>query len=98
MAPNPAKRANQIAEKQLELAEQQEADRKKKEREEEQKKADARANATSVRTSANMAYSNNFQVSTDFTTGRDGSYSLLTAGGTPSAINSLLGSDQSTLG
>ena len=98
MAPNPAKRSNQIAEKQYQLNKQQHDEDEKRRKEEEANKAAAQANALNARTSANKAYANTLQVTTDFTMGREGNYSLLTAGGTPSVINSLLGSDQSTLG
>lgn len=93
-----AKLANQIA--MMQLIEQQRQYNEQKAKEEAKKKA-AQSNALGSRKSANMAYSNNFNQATDFTTGQEGNgYSLLTAGGTPSVIGTLLGGDQqnTTLG
>jgi len=93
-----AKMANMIA--MMQLAEQQRQYNEQKAKEEAKKKA-AQSNAAGSRRSANMAYSNNFNQATDFTTGQTGTgYSLLTAGGTPSVIGTLLGGDQqnTTLG
>lgn len=95
MGSNPAKQANQIAQASLDESKRQYNEQRARE---DEKKATAKANALNSRTSANMAYSNNFQLSTDYTMGREGNYSLLTASGTPSVIGTLLGSDQSTLG
>ena len=94
-----AKQGNAIA--MMQLAEQQRQYNEQKAKEEAKKDA-AKSNALGSRQSANMAYSNNFNQATDFTTGSDGTgYSLLTAGGTPSVIGTMLsGNDQysSTLG
>ncbi len=93
-----AKQANRIA--QMQLAEQKRQYEEQKAKEKAKKDA-AQSNALGSRRSANMAYSNNFNQATDFTTGHDGiGYSLLTAGGTPSVIGTLLGGDQqnTTLG
>ena len=93
-----AKMANQIAMMQLSEQQRQYNEQKAKEK---AKKDAAQSNALGSRKSANMAYSNNFNQATDFTTGQEGNgYSLLTAGGTPSVIGTLLGGDQqnTTLG
>lgn len=99
MGGNAAKKANNIAAASLAESQRQYAEQQA---EKERAKATARANAQGSRTSANMAYSNNFFQSTDYTTGADGSsYSLLTAGGTPSILGSMLGTSmgmQDTLG
>ena len=86
-----AKQGNAIAEASLQEQQRQYAEQQAKER---VKKEAARSNALGSRKSANMAYSNNFNQSTDFTTGTDGTgYSLLTAGGTPSIIGTMLSGD-----
>ena len=93
-----AKMANQIAMMQLSEQQRQYNEQKAKEK---AKKDAAQSNAAGSRQSANMAYSNNFNQATDFTTGHDGTgYSLLTAGGSPSVIGTLLGGGQqnTTLG
>lgn len=94
-----AKTGNAIAQASLEESKRQ---YREQQAEKERQKATAKANAFGTRKSTNMAYSNNFFQSTDFTTGADGqNYSLLTAGGTPSIIgqlNTSLGQDVSTLG
>ena len=90
-----AKKGNQIAQATLAETKRQYAEQQA---EKERNKANAKANAGNVRQSANMAYSNNFQTATDFTSGKDGHYSLLTAGGTESVIADLLGGSNSTLG
>lgn len=95
MASNPAERANNIAQASLDESKRQYNEQKAKEAAQKEK---AKANAVGARQSGNMAYSNNFQTPTDFTTGREGSYSLLTAGGTSSIIGSLLGTDDTLLG
>lgn len=88
-----AKQANMIAMMQLQEQKRQYAEQKAKEK---AKKDAAQSNALGSRQSANMAYSNNFNQATDFTTRGDGTgYSLLTAGGTPSVIGNLLGGDDS---
>lgn len=84
-----AKKANTLAQaslnEQKRQYEEQEAEKKRK-------KETAMANATGSRMSGNMAYSNNYAKSTDFTTGAGGQgYTVLTAGGTDSVIGSLLG-------
>ena len=83
-----AKQGNAIARASLEEQKRQYAEQQA---EKQAKKEAAMSNAAGARTSANMAYSNNFAQSTDFTTGQAGNYSLLTAGGTPSIIDSMLG-------
>ena len=94
-----AKQGNAIAQASLKEQKRQYEEQQAKER---AKKEAAQSNALGSRKSANMAYSNNFNQSTDFTTGSDGTgYSLLTAGGTPSVIGTMLsGNDQysNTLG
>lgn len=85
-----AKKGNAIAA--ASLAEQKRQYNEQKEREN-SKKAAAKSNALGVRKSANRAYANTFNQATDFGVGLDGGYSLLTAGGTPSAINNLLSDD-----
>lgn len=95
MASNPAEQANNIAQASLDESKRQYAEQQQKERDQ---KARAKANAVGNRVSGNMAYSNNFQTATDFTTGHQGGFSLLTAGGTESIIGSLLGTDNGTLG
>lgn len=96
MGGNPAEESNRIA--QASLAESKRQYNETKAREDAQKAA-ARANALGMRTSGNMAYSNMFQQSTDYTTGADGGgYSLLTSAGTPSTIGTLLGGSRTTLG
>ena len=86
-----AKQGNAIAEASLAEQRRQYAEQQAKEK---AKKEAAKSNAFGARRSANMAYSNNFTQSTDFTTGQGGTYSLLTAGGTPSVIGTLLSGDQ----
>lgn len=83
-----AKQGNAIAQASLDESRRQ---YEEQEAEKAANKARAKANAFGSRTSANMAYSNNFVQPTDFTTGNNGSYSLLTAAGTESVIGSLLG-------
>jgi len=84
-----AQQGNAIAQASLNESKRQYNEQKAKE---DKKKATAQANAVGSRTSANRAYANNFNQATDFTTGRDGvGYSLLTAGGTPSVISTMLG-------
>lgn len=86
-----AKHGNAIAEASLREQQRQYAEQQAKER---AKKEAAKSNALGSRRSANMAYSNNFSQATDFTTGSDGTgYSLLTAGGTPSVIGTMLSGD-----
>ena len=87
---NVAKQGNAIAEASLAEQKRQYAETQAKEK---AKKEAARSNAFGSRQSANMAYSNNFNQATDFTTGQGGTYSLLTAGGTPSVIGTMLGGD-----
>ena len=86
-----AKQGNDIA--RASLAEQQRQYTETQAKENAKKEA-AKSNAFGSRQSANMAYSNNFNQSTDFTTGQGGTYSLLTAGGTPSIIGTMLSGDQ----
>lgn len=85
-----AKQGNDIA-----IASLQESKRQYNEQRarEDAQKEKAKSNAVGSRRSANMAYSNTFSQSTDFTTGQNGTFSLLTAGGTPSVISSMLGGD-----
>lgn len=93
-----AKKGNAIAQASLEESRRQ---YREQQAEKERQKATAKANALGNRTSANMAYANNFFQPTDFTTNTEGqSFNLLTAGGTPSIIGqySSLGQDTSTLG
>lgn len=89
-----AKKANALAQASLNESkrqyEEQQAEKAKK-------KQAAMANASSGRQSANMAYSNNYSQSTDFTTNNAGQgYSLMTAGGTEPIIGSLLGAGMGT--
>lgn len=96
MGGNPAKKSNAIAQASLNESKRQYEEQKRKE---ELQKQTAMANATGARQSSNMAYSNNYAQSTDFTTGRGGQgFSLMTAGGTDSIIGSLLGGASNTLG
>ena len=99
MTGNAAKQSNAIAQASLDESRRQ---YNEQQAEKEKNKAKAKANALGGRTSANMAYANNFFQSTDFTTGADGqAYSLLTAGGTPSVIGQMdttLGQNNSLLG
>jgi len=95
MGSNTAEQANNIAQASLNESKRQYAEQKATE---DAQKARAKANAYGVLTSGSQAYSNQFAQSTDFTTGTNGSYSLLTAGGTQSVIGSLLGGQSSTLG
>ena len=96
MGGNPAKKSNDIAQASLNESKRQYEEQKRKE---ELQKQTARANAAGARQSSNMAYSNNYAQSTDFTTGQDGQgFSLMTAGGTESIIGSLLGGASNTLG
>lgn len=89
MGGSSAKKGNAIAQASLDESRRQ---YEEQQAEKAANKAKAKANAFGSRTSANMAYSNNFVQPTDFTTGSDGSgYSLLTAAGTESVIGSLLG-------
>jgi hypothetical protein len=92
MGGDPSKQSNRIAQASLDESRRQYNEQKAQE---EAQKATAKANALGARTSTNMAYSNMFQQSTDYTTGTgtDAGYSLLTAGGTPSIIGGLLGMD-----
>lgn len=90
MGGNPSSQSNAIAQASLNESRRQYEETRARE---DAQKAAAKANASATRISGNMAYSNNYQQSTDFTTGRDGSYSLLTAGGTQSIIGDLLGSN-----
>ena len=84
-----AKVGNAIAQASLNEQKRQYEEQKAKEK---AKKDAAQSNASGSRRSANMAYSNNFNQATDFTTRGDGTgYSLLTAGGTPSIIGTMLG-------
>ena len=87
MGTNQAKRGNQLAQASLNESKRQYDEQKRKE---EKQKAVAMANAVGVRKSGNQAYSNNFAQSTDFTTGTDGGYNVMTAGGTAPIIGSLL--------
>jgi hypothetical protein len=86
-----ANTGNAIAQASLDESKRQYEEQEKKKADD---KARAKANALGGRTSANRAYANNFAQPTDFTTGHDNSYSLLTAGGTESIIGSLLGVSQ----
>ena len=88
MGGDPSAKSNEIAQASLEESRRQYAETRAKE---DAQKATAKANAGATRVSGNMAYSNNYQQSTDFTTGHGGAYSLLTAGGTQSIIGDLLG-------
>lgn len=89
MGGNPSKKANSIAQASLNESKRQYEEQKAKER---KQKETAMANATGSRLSSNMAYSNNYAQSTDFTTNQAGQgYSVLTAGGTDPVIGSLLG-------
>ena len=82
-----AKRGNEIAEASLKEQKRQYNAQRRREK---AKEASAKANALGTRTSANMSYANTFNQSTDYGVGLDGSYSLLTAGGTPSVIGDML--------
>lgn len=99
MGSNVAQQGNDIARASLNESKRQ---FNEQQMEKERSKASARANAVGGRRSANMAYSNNFFQSTDFTTGLDGhAYNILTAGGTPSVIAQMeatLGKNSSVLG
>jgi hypothetical protein len=87
MGTNQAKRGNQLAQASLNESKRQYDEQKRKE---DKQKAVAMANAMGAKKSSNQAYSNNFAQSTDFTTGTNGSYNVLTAGGTPTVIGNLL--------
>lgn len=87
MASNPAKQANEIAQASLNESKRQYEEQQQKERDQ---KARAKANAVGNRVSGNMAYSNNFQTTTDFTTGRQGMFDVITSSGTPFTGGSLL--------
>ena len=87
MGTNQAKKGNQLAQASLNESKRQYDEQKAKERRE---KETAMANATGARTSGNRAYANNFSQSTDFTTGANGGYNVITAGGTAPVIGSLL--------
>lgn len=88
---NAAQQGNYIAQASLNEQRRQYNEQKAKEN---SKKEVARANATGVRQSANKAYSNTASQATDFTSGENGYYSLFTAGGTPSVLNTMLSGDQ----
>jgi len=93
-ASSSAKRGNAIAEASLKEQKRQYNEQRKRDQE---KQASAKSNALGARTSANRSYANTFNQSTDYSVGLDGSYSLLTAGGTPSVIGDMLsGSDNKT--
>ena len=87
MGTNQAKKGNQLAQASLNESKRQYDEQKRKE---DKQKAVAMANAIGAKKSSNQAYANNFAQSTDFTTGTDGGYNVLTAGGTPTVIGSLL--------
>ena len=94
-----AKQGNAIAAASLKEQKRQYSEQKAKEKKKEEA---AQSNAMNVRTSANRAYSNSLHQSTDFSVNPEGSYNVLTAGGTPSLINTMLSDNnlyrQDTLG
>lgn len=77
-----AQQGNEIAMASLNESKRQYNEQKAKEAAQKNK---AQSNAVGSRRSANMAYSNNYSQTTDFTTGQDG--------GTPSILGSLLSGD-----
>ena len=95
MGSGTAKQANKIAQASLNESKRQFA---AQQAEISANKSRAKANALGAMTSGNQAYANQFAQSTDYTTGADGTYSLLTSGGTQSIIGSLLGGASDTLG
>lgn len=88
MGTNYAAQANDIAKASLNESQRQYSEQQA---EKNAQKAAAKSNAAGNLQSANMAYANTYSTSTDFTSGRPGAFSLLTAGGTDSIIGTLLG-------
>lgn len=96
MGGNPAKRGNAIAQASLEESRRQ---YREQQAEKDRQKSAAKANAVGVRKSGTMAYGNNYQASTDLSSGSGSNYSLLeTNYGTASIVGTAMDDAHAKLG